>query len=120
MPSFDQPARKKILKRRRLLSRVRGMMRDDVRRREIDRRPEADRPDLRPESSAADTTAQAPTSLPVPDLHQLEAEARYYADRLALYRARVLSAKPTSASRFRELQRASAAAAARLRYARGR
>ena len=57
------------------------------------------------------------TALPAPDLQELEAQARYHRDRLALYRARVLSAKPASAARLRELQRASAAADARLRHA---
>ena len=52
-----------------------------------------------------------------PDLQELEARARYHRDRLALYRARVLSAKPTSAARLRELQRVSAAADARLHHA---
>jgi hypothetical protein len=55
--------------------------------------------------------------LPAPDLQELEAQARYHRDRLALYRARVLSAKPTSAARLRELQRVSAAADARLHHA---
>lgn len=57
--------------------------------------------------------------LPVPDLQELEAQARYHRDRLALYRARVFSAKPASAARLRELQRASEAADARLRHAAG-
>jgi hypothetical protein len=48
---------------------------------------------------------------------RLEAEARYHRDRLALYRARVLTAKPTSASRLRELERTSRAADARLEAA---
>jgi hypothetical protein len=56
-------------------------------------------------------------ALPAPDLHELEALARYHRDRLALYRARVLSAKPASAARLRELQRISTAADARLRHA---
>ena len=51
-------------------------------------------------------------------VEELEAEARYHRDRLALYRARVLSAKPASAARLRELQRISTAADARLRHAR--
>jgi hypothetical protein len=51
---------------------------------------------------------------------RLEAEARYHRDRLALYRARIVSAKPTSPGRLRELERASGAADARLRAARGR
>jgi hypothetical protein len=58
-----------------------------------------------------------PAPLPAPDLQELDAQARYHRDRLALYRARVLSAKPASAARLRELQRASAAADARLRHA---
>ena len=62
----------------------------------------------------------ARVALPAPDLAGLEAEARYHRDRLALYRARVLSAKPTSAARLRELQRISTAADARLRHAAGR
>jgi hypothetical protein len=61
--------------------------------------------------------AVARAALPAPDLQELEAQARYHRDRLALYRARVLSAKPASAERLRELQRASAAADARLRHA---
>jgi hypothetical protein len=61
--------------------------------------------------------AVARVALPAPDLQVLEAEARYHRDRLALYRARVLSAKPSSASRLRELERISTAADARLRHA---
>jgi hypothetical protein len=59
----------------------------------------------------------ARVGLPAPDLQELEAEARYHRDRLALYRARILSAKPASAGRLRELQRISEAADARLRHA---
>jgi hypothetical protein len=55
--------------------------------------------------------------LPDPDLAQLEAEARYHRERLALYRARLHGATPTSPARLRELERASAAADARLRHA---
>ena len=58
-----------------------------------------------------------PAALPAIDLEDLEAQARYHRDRLALYRARVLSANPTSAGRLRELQRISTAADARLRHA---
>jgi hypothetical protein len=54
------------------------------------------------------------------DIAIAEAEARYHRDRLALYRARVLSAKPTSNGRLRELERNAAAAETRLRHARGR
>jgi hypothetical protein len=53
-------------------------------------------------------------------LPELEAEARYHRDRLALYRARVVSARPTSPGRLRELELISAAADARLRHAQGR
>jgi hypothetical protein len=45
----------------------------------------------------------APVGLPAPDLQELAAQARYHRDRLALYRARVLSAKPASAARLRDL-----------------
>ena len=61
--------------------------------------------------------ARSRAALPAPDLQDLEAQARYHRERLALYRARVLSAKPASAARLRELQRTSAAANARLRHA---
>jgi hypothetical protein len=61
----------------------------------------------------------APPPLPHPDLTQLEAEARYHRDRLALYRGRVLSAKETSPQQLRRLERAAATADERLRHARG-
>ena len=61
--------------------------------------------------------AVARAVLPAPDLQELAAQARYHRDRLALYRARVLSARPTSTARLRELERTSAAADARLRHA---
>jgi hypothetical protein len=48
----------------------------------------------------------------------LEAEARYHRERLALYRARVLTGKPTSHVRLQELERTSAGADARLRHLR--
>jgi hypothetical protein len=48
---------------------------------------------------------------------RLEAEARYHRDKLALYRARIVSSKPTSPYRLRELERTSRAADARLRAA---
>ena len=70
-----------------------------------------------PVSRPATPPAAARAALPAPDLQELEAQARYHRDRLALYRARVLSAKPTSPARLRELERASAAADARLRHA---
>jgi hypothetical protein len=61
--------------------------------------------------------AVASVGLAARDLQELEAQARYHRDRLALYRARVLTAKPASAARLRELQRISEAADARLRHA---
>jgi hypothetical protein len=52
------------------------------------------------------------------ELQRLEAEAQHHRNRLALYRARVLTAHPTSLSRLRELERTSEAADARVREAR--
>ena len=52
-----------------------------------------------------------------PTLDQLRVEARHDRDRLALYRARALTARPTSPSRMRELERAAASSEARLREA---
>jgi hypothetical protein len=52
-------------------------------------------------------------------LEELRAEARYQRERYDLYRARAYAGKPTSDTRLRELQRASEAAEARLRAARG-
>lgn len=48
-------------------------------------------------------------------LEQLEAEARYHRERLALYRARVYSGRPMTAGRLQELQRASDLAEQRIR-----
>jgi hypothetical protein len=77
---------------------------------------DADQPDLRRPPRAPRPTAaereRARTA--AAELDQLAAEAQYHRDRLALYHARVVSAKPASASRLRELQRTSAAADARL------
>jgi hypothetical protein len=52
------------------------------------------------------------------ELERLEAEAAYHRDRFALYHARVVTARPSSPARLRELQRASEAATARLAHAR--
>ncbi len=57
------------------------------------------------------------TETPEPTLDQLRVEARYYRDRLALYRAKVLTGRPTTPARLRELERAAASAAARLKRA---
>jgi hypothetical protein len=54
------------------------------------------------------------------ELQRLEAEARHARDRLALYRARVLTARPASPGRLRELERISASADERLRHAQRR
>jgi hypothetical protein len=51
------------------------------------------------------------------ELERLEAEARYHRDRLALYNARVITARPSSPARLRELQRTSESADARLAHA---
>lgn len=61
--------------------------------------------------------AQSATIAP-PDLVQLEAEERYHRERLALYRARSYSSRPTSPARLRELGRIWEAAKARLTHAR--
>jgi hypothetical protein len=52
-----------------------------------------------------------------PSIEELRAEARYHRDRLALYRARVLTARPTSTHRLGELERAAASAQQRLERA---
>jgi len=54
------------------------------------------------------------------DVSVAEAEARYHRDRLALYKARVHSGKPTSLPRLGELERTAARAEARARRVRGR
>ena len=97
-----------------LLPRVREL----VARRRATRRFGAGEPDPLPAPSAPHPPSPR-TAFPAPDLQELEAQARYHRDRLALYRARVFSAKPASAARLRELQRASEAADARLRHAAG-
>jgi hypothetical protein len=50
-------------------------------------------------------------------METLRAEARYHRERLALYRARAYGGSLTSATRLRELERASEVAAQRLRRA---
>jgi hypothetical protein len=70
-------------------------------------------------ASADNTSGSRAQTSSRPDVDRLEAEARYHRDRLALYRARVLSAKPTSSGRLQELERTSEAADARLRHAQG-
>ena len=53
------------------------------------------------------------------DVSVAHAEARYHWERLALYRARVHSGKPTSLSRLQELERTASRAEARARRVRG-
>jgi hypothetical protein len=66
--------------------------------------PPDDRPDAIPDPKA-------------PSLEVLRAEAAYTRDRLALYRMRVNTGKPTTERRLRELERAAASAQDRLRRA---
>ena len=62
---------------------------------------------------------EPPAPAPAPaDLSDLEAQARYHRDRLALYRARMHGSHATSSARLAELERAATAAADRLRTAR--
>jgi hypothetical protein len=49
-----------------------------------------------------------------PSMEQLRAEARYARDRLALYRARSLTGKPTRQMRMQELEREAQSAQQRL------
>jgi len=60
--------------------------------------------------------------LPTENLEQLEHEARYHRNRYELYHARVVSAsaRATSATRLRELERTAVAAEERLAHARRR
>ena len=70
----------------------------------------ADRPPTEPGADERDAD----------EMSRLEAEALHHRNRLALDRARVLTARPASAARLRELQRASDGAEVRLRQARQR
>ena len=87
-----------MFKRKRQVERVQDLMREDTTPRR------AEPPPVPP--------------APQPDFEHLEAEARYHGDRLRLYRQRIISAKPTSPTRLRELERVAAAAVERLRNAR--
>ena len=51
-------------------------------------------------------------------VQELEAEASYQRERLALYRAKVYGSRPTSAVRLRKLEQASEYADKRLRHVR--
>ena len=70
-------------------------------------------------SSSGATNAGQSGSRPASpwELQRLQAEAQYHRDRLALYRARLHSTRPTSPQRLRELERTSAAADERLQAA---
>jgi hypothetical protein len=59
-----------------------------------------------------------PVVAAAPDLTDLENQARHHRDRLALYRARMHGAHPTSVGRLQELERAATAAEERLLTAR--
>lgn len=61
-----------------------------------------------------------PAAVAPPDLTDLEDQARYHRDRLALYRAKMHGPKATSVGRLEELQRAATAAEERLSAARRR
>src|SRR5215207_5758923 len=101
-----------MARRSRVLSRVRGLIRAD--------RPRRDAAGPTPEGPSVDAArVAADRRRPVDDvsgaeLAQLEAEARYHRERLALYRARAYGPRPTSLARLRELERTSAGAEARL------
>jgi hypothetical protein len=56
----------------------------------------------------------------VDDLTDIEDQARYHRNRLALYRAKMQGPKATSVARLEELQRAATAAEERLIAARRR
>ena len=86
--------------------------------REICHRRRAARATRAPLQSVAPPAPRRPAPPPGDDLLELEAQARYHRDRLALYRARVVTARPASLTQLRDLQRASEAADERLRHAR--
>jgi len=54
----------------------------------------------------------------LPAVALLEADARFHRERLALYRARRYAGRPTSETRFRQLERAAEVANGRLLLAR--
>jgi hypothetical protein len=84
-------------------------------RADTEERAERVRPPGPPPRRPRPTQAEREAAL---ELERLEAEARYHRDRLALYHARVITARPSSPGRLRELQRASSAADERLAFAR--
>ena len=71
-----------------------------------------------PIAPAAPRSPKPPPVAAAPDFSDLEDQARYHRDRLALYRARMHGPRATSVSRLQELEHASSAADERLRTAR--
>src|SRR3954447_18132938 len=71
-----------------------------------------------PEASGTPPAPPSPIPVAVPDLSDLEDQARYHRNRLALYRAKMHGPKETSVARLEELQRAATAAEDRLATAR--
>jgi hypothetical protein len=55
--------------------------------------------------------------MPEPTIDDLRVAARYHRDRLALYRARAYTARPTTSMRMMELEHAAQSAEDRLRRA---
>lgn len=51
-----------------------------------------------------------------PRIEELRAQARYAQDRLSLYQARAYAQRPVDPSRLRDLERAAASTAQRLRH----
>lgn len=74
----------------------------------------AQRLDLEPRPARPSPAARALAREHAAELEQIRAEAHHHRERLALYRARVLSSNPTSRARLQDLERISAAADARL------
>ena len=74
----------------------------------------AQRLDLQAPTPVPSAATQAKARDDAAALEQIRAEAHHHRDRLALYRARVLSSNPTSRSRLQELERISAVADMRL------
>jgi hypothetical protein len=60
---------------------------------------------------------ELPNMADTPPLDELRAEARYHRERYELYRAKAYALRPVSMARLRELERAHAAADARLHRA---
>jgi len=103
-----------VQRRARMMSRVRDLLR----RREPAGPSHSSAPPAGPPSRRPARPARAPRH--DAELERSQAEARYHRERLTLYRARVLSARPSSLARLRELERISAAATARLKRLRER